>query len=132
MGFLGFGALAALLWYTGHQVIDGSLGIGTLTGFLLYGVAIAASLGTIAGIYGQFREGTGAITRVFEIIDTRPTIVDAPGAQPICHRSPAGSSSTPCRSHTFRATRCCATSRSPSGQGRPSPWSARRDRARPP
>ena len=49
----------------------------------MYGVAIAASLGTIAGLYGQFREGTGAITRVFEIIDTRPTIVDAPGAQPL-------------------------------------------------
>src|SRR4029077_19679138 len=81
MGLLGFGALAGLLWYTGHQVIDGELGIGTLTGFLLYGVAIAASLGTIAGLYGQFREGTGAITRVFEIIDTRPTIVDAPGAR---------------------------------------------------
>ncbi len=83
MGFLGFGALAALLWYTGHQVIDGQLGLGTLTGFLLYGVAIAASLGTIAGLYGQFREGTGAITRVFEIIDTRPTVVDAPTARPI-------------------------------------------------
>ncbi len=83
MGFLGFGALAALLWYTGHQVIDGDLGIGTLTGFLLYGVAIAASLGTIAGLYGQFREGTGAITRVFEIIDTRPTVVDAPTAGPM-------------------------------------------------
>ena len=40
MGFLGFGAIAALLWYTGHQVIDGTLGVGTLTGFLLYGVAI--------------------------------------------------------------------------------------------
>ena len=23
MGFLGFGAVAGLLWYTGHQVIDG-------------------------------------------------------------------------------------------------------------
>ena len=80
MGLLGFAALAGLLWYTGHQVISGELGIGTLTGFLLYGVAIAASLGTIAGLYGQFREGTGAITRVFEIIDERPTIVDAPGA----------------------------------------------------
>ena len=80
MGFLGFGAIAALLWYTGHQVIDGTLGIGTLTGFLLYGVTIGASLGTIAGLYGQFREGTGAIERVFEIIDTRPTILDAPGA----------------------------------------------------
>ena len=83
MGLLGFGALAGLLWYTGHQVIDGELGIGTLTGFLLYGVAIAASLGTIAGLYGQFREGTGAITRVFEIIDTHPTVVDAPNARPM-------------------------------------------------
>ena len=83
MGFLGFGAIAALLWYTGHQVIDGTLGIGTLTGFLLYGVAIGASLGSIAGLYGQFREGTGAIQRVFEIIDTRPTILDAPDARPL-------------------------------------------------
>ncbi|HYH92907.1 MAG TPA: ABC transporter ATP-binding protein [Candidatus Saccharimonadales bacterium] len=83
MGFLGFGAVAALLWYTGHQVIDGTLGIGTLTGFLLYGVAIGASLGSIAGLYGQFREGTGAIERVFEIIDTRPTVLDAPDARPL-------------------------------------------------
>ena len=83
MGFLGFGAIAALLWYTGHQVIDGTLGVGTLTAFLLYGVSIGASLGSIAGVYGQFREGTGAITRVFEIIDTRPTIVDAIDAAPI-------------------------------------------------
>jgi subfamily B ATP-binding cassette protein MsbA len=83
MGFLGFGAIAALLWYTGHQVIDGTLGIGTLTGFLLYGVAIGASLGTIAGLYGQFREGTGAVERVFEIIDLTPAILDRPDAGPI-------------------------------------------------
>ena len=83
MGFLGFGAIAALLWYTGHQVIDGTLSIGTLTGFLLYGVSIGASLGSIASLYGQFREGTGAIERVFEIIDTRPTILDAPDARPL-------------------------------------------------
>jgi subfamily B ATP-binding cassette protein MsbA len=82
MGFLGFGAIAALLWYTGHSVIEGSLAIGTLTGFLLYGITIGASLATIAGLYGQFREGTGAVTRVFEILDTEPTIHDAPGAVP--------------------------------------------------
>jgi ATP-binding cassette, subfamily B, bacterial MsbA len=80
MGFLGFGAIAVLLWYTGHQVIDGQLGVGTLTGFLLYGVTIGGSLATIAGLYGQFREGTGAVTRVFEILDTEPTITDAPDA----------------------------------------------------
>ena len=80
MGFLGFGAIAVLLWYTGHQVIDGSLDVGTLTGFLLYGVTIGGSLATIASLYGQFREGTGAVTRVFEILDTEPSILDAPDA----------------------------------------------------
>ncbi len=83
MGLLGFGAIALLLWYTGHQVIDGTLGIGTLTGFLLYGIAIGASLGNLASLYGQFREGTGAVQRVFEIIDTRPTILDRVDAVPI-------------------------------------------------
>jgi len=87
MGFLGFGAIAVLLWYTGHQVIDGSLQIGTLTAFLLYGVAIGSSLGSLASVYAQFREGTGAITRVFQIIDTRPTILDAPAAVPLEHVS---------------------------------------------
>ena len=80
MGFLGFGAIAVLLWYTGHRVIEGSLSIGTLTGFLLYGVAIGGSLASIASLYGQFREGTGAVARVFEILDMEPTIRDAPGA----------------------------------------------------
>ena len=83
MGFLGYGAIAVLLWFTGHQVINGTLGIGTLTGFLLYGVTIGASLATIASLYGQFREGTGAVARVFEIIDTVPTIVDGPDTRPI-------------------------------------------------
>ncbi len=83
MGFLGFGAIAGLLWYTGHRVIDGTLAIGTLTGFLLYGITIGASLATIAGLYGQFREGSGAVARVFEIIDTEPTVLDRPGAPDI-------------------------------------------------
>jgi subfamily B ATP-binding cassette protein MsbA len=76
MTFLGFGAIAVLLWYTGRQVIEGALAVGTLTSFLLYGVTIAANLGSIASTYGQFREGTGAVQRVFEILDTVPTVVD--------------------------------------------------------
>jgi subfamily B ATP-binding cassette protein MsbA len=76
MTFLGFGALILILWITGRQVIEGALDLGALTSFLLYGVAIGASLGTIAGLYGQFQEGAGAVARVFELIDERPTIAD--------------------------------------------------------
>jgi subfamily B ATP-binding cassette protein MsbA len=83
MTFLGFGTLALLLWYTGNQVIEGRLAVGTLTSFLLYGVSIAANLGGIASGYGQFREGTGAVQRVFEILDMRPTIVDPVSALPM-------------------------------------------------
>ncbi len=74
MTVLGFGTLIVLLWFTGHQVIEGTLTIGALTAFLLYGITIGTSLSSIAGIYGQFQEGAGAVARVFEIIDERPTI----------------------------------------------------------
>jgi subfamily B ATP-binding cassette protein MsbA len=83
MTFVGFGAIAVLLWYTGRQVIEGTLAIGTLTSFLLYGVSIAANLASIAGQYGQLREGSGAVQRVFELLDTEPTIVDPVPALPL-------------------------------------------------
>ena len=80
MTFLGFGALIVILWYTGRQVIEGALSLGALTSFLLYGVAIGTSLSSIAGLYGQFQEGAGAVARVFEIIDERPTLREDPAA----------------------------------------------------
>jgi subfamily B ATP-binding cassette protein MsbA len=81
MTFLGFSALIVILWYTGRQVIEGTLTLGALTSFLLYGVAIGTSLGTIAGLYGQLQEGAGAVQRVFELIDERPTIFDVGATQ---------------------------------------------------
>ena len=83
MTFVGFAAIAILLWYTGRQVIEGTLAIGTLTSFLLYGVSIAANLASIAGQYGQVREGSGAVQRVFELLDTEATILDPAAAQPM-------------------------------------------------
>ena len=83
MTFLGFAALVVILWYTGRQVIDGALTLGALTAFLLYGVTIGSSLGTLASLYGQFREGTGAVQRVFELLDEQPTILDPEHPRPL-------------------------------------------------
>ena len=80
MMFLGFGSIAAVMWYGGREVIAGRLTLALITGFLMYFITIAASLGGLAGLYGQLRAAIGGVRRVFEIIDTRPSVTDAPNA----------------------------------------------------
>lgn len=80
MLFLGFGSIAAVMWYGGREVIAGRLTLALITGFLMYFITIAASLGGLAGLYGQLRAAMGGVQRVFEIIDTQPSITDAPDA----------------------------------------------------
>ncbi|KAB2864092.1 MAG: ABC transporter ATP-binding protein, partial [Anaerolineae bacterium] len=85
MAFLGFSSIAAILWFGGREVIAGRLTLPEISGFLIYGISIAASLGSLAGLYTEFRSAIGAVTRVFEILDTTPTITDAPDAQDMPH-----------------------------------------------
>jgi len=80
MMFLGFGSIAAVMWYGGREVIAGRLTLALITGFLMYFITIAASLGGLAGLYGQLRAAIGGVRRVFEIIDTRSSVQDAPDA----------------------------------------------------
>ncbi|MHB8625036.1 MAG: ABC transporter ATP-binding protein [Aggregatilineales bacterium] len=83
MSFLGFAALAAILWFGGHEVIAGRLTLADISGFLIYGVTIGANIAGLANLYGQTREALGAVRRVFEILDTPPTIQDTPTAKTI-------------------------------------------------
>jgi subfamily B ATP-binding cassette protein MsbA len=80
MMFLGFGSIAAVMWYGGREVIAGRLTLALITGFLMYFIAIAASLGGLAGLYAQLRAAMGGVQRVFEILDTKPSVQDAPAA----------------------------------------------------
>jgi len=80
MAFLGFGSIAAIMWYGGREVIAGHLTLSMITGFLIYGIAIAANLGGLAGLYGQLRAAIGGVQRVFEILDTKSAVQDAPDA----------------------------------------------------
>lgn len=80
MLFLGFSAVAAIVWYGGNEVLAGRLTLPMITGFLIYGISIAGSLAGLSSLYGQFNAAIGGVQRVFEILDTRPTIEDAPDA----------------------------------------------------
>jgi ATP-binding cassette, subfamily B, bacterial MsbA len=81
MMFLGFGAIGAIMWYGGREVIAGHLSLAMITGFLIYGISIAASVGGLAGLYGQLNVAIGGVQRVFELLDTQPTVQDMPKAE---------------------------------------------------
>jgi subfamily B ATP-binding cassette protein MsbA len=80
MMFLGFGSIAAIMWYGGREVIAGRLSIAMITGFLMYGISIAGSLAGLGGLYGQISAAVGGVRRVFEILDAAPSVQDAPDA----------------------------------------------------
>jgi ATP-binding cassette, subfamily B, bacterial MsbA len=80
IAFFGFSVLALILWFGGREVLAGRLTAGELIAFLIYGLTIAASVGTLVSLYANLQESVGASQRVFELIDTPVSLRDAPDA----------------------------------------------------
>jgi subfamily B ATP-binding cassette protein MsbA len=74
VGFVAFGSVAAVLWQGGAQVVEGKLTAGTLVAFLFYALFVAAAVGTLATLFGNFQEAIGAASRVFDLLDAEPTV----------------------------------------------------------
>ncbi|KFE71578.1 Lipid A export ATP-binding/permease protein MsbA [Hyalangium minutum] len=72
--FCGFAAAAAVFWYGGRLVVDGSLTVGGLTSFLVYSMFVAFALGALTELWADFMRAAGASERVFELMDRQPTI----------------------------------------------------------
>jgi subfamily B ATP-binding cassette protein MsbA len=80
VGFFGFGGLALVLWFGGREVLDGRLTGGQLISFLVYGISVAASMGSLIGLYTSLQEALGATKRVFQLLDTTPDVNDSHNA----------------------------------------------------
>lgn len=65
---------ALLIWYGGHQVMAGTTTPGELAAFFLYAIIMAGPIGTFVRIYTQIQEASGAIGRVYEILDVQPEV----------------------------------------------------------
>ncbi len=83
IGFIAFAASLVLLWYGGREVITGGISPGELIAFILYATIIAGPMGSFARMFTRLQEGLGAAERLFEILDTRPDIENAPDAVPL-------------------------------------------------
>jgi len=80
IGLVFFFALVGILWFGSQEVAAGRLTAGDLVSFMLYGGIVAGNVSGLANIVGQFQEAVGATRRLFEILDTEPTVRDAPDA----------------------------------------------------
>jgi len=83
VGFVAFGGVVAVLWQGGRLVLDGQLTAGALVSFLLYALTVAASVGALASLFGSYQEAIGAAKRVFELLETEPTIGEPPAPVPL-------------------------------------------------
>jgi subfamily B ATP-binding cassette protein MsbA len=83
VSFLGFASLGMILWFGGREVLAGRLSSGSLIAFLIYGINIAASLGSVTALYTQLQEAIGATSRIFELLDEKPDIAETPAAIPL-------------------------------------------------
>jgi subfamily B ATP-binding cassette protein MsbA len=80
ISLLTFSAAAAVLWYGGRQVIDGSVSPGDLFAFVLFAGILIGPFSSAARVFAQVREAQGATQRVFEILDTDSEVSDSPTA----------------------------------------------------
>jgi ATP-binding cassette subfamily B protein len=71
---------AAVLLYGGLLAIDGTVSIGTLIAFNAYIILLQTPFRMLGFVLIQWQRASASAQRIFEVLDERPEIVDAPGA----------------------------------------------------
>ncbi|MBH0187336.1 MAG: ABC transporter ATP-binding protein, partial [Nitrospira sp.] len=68
ISLLTFSAAAAVMWYGGRQVIEGTVTPGDLFAFVLFAGILIGPFSSAARVFAQVKEAQGAMQRVFEIL----------------------------------------------------------------
>jgi ATP-binding cassette subfamily B protein len=83
------GTIVFVLWLGANQVSSGAMTGGQLASFVLYATLVAGGVGTIAEVWGDVMRAAGATERLFELLNTKPSIVETTQPQLLsnCHRA---------------------------------------------
>ena len=72
-----------ILWYGGHNVIDGETTAGSLVAFLAYAVNISNPIKRITRVTGNIQRALAAAQRVVDVLDLPEEVRDLPDARPL-------------------------------------------------
>jgi ABC-type multidrug transport system fused ATPase/permease subunit len=73
-------ATAAIVLYGGTQVIDNAIQVGVIVAFIGYLQVFFDPIQQLSQLYTTYQQGMAALDKVFDLLDTEPDMVDAPGA----------------------------------------------------
>ena len=71
---------AAILLYGGAQAIEGSIQVGVVVAFIGYLTTFFDPIQQLSQLYTTYQQGMAALDKIFDLLDTEPDMVDAPGA----------------------------------------------------
>ena len=71
---------AVILLYGGYRYIDGDIELGVLVAFIGYLAAFFDPIQQISQLYTTYQQGMAALDKIFDLLDTRPDMVDKPEA----------------------------------------------------
>jgi ABC-type multidrug transport system fused ATPase/permease subunit len=70
----------AILLYGGYRAISGDVETGVVVAFVGYLNAFFDPIQQISQLYTTYQQGMAALDKIFDLLDTRPDMVDKPGA----------------------------------------------------
>ena len=80
---LAFGAVSAVLWIGGRDVLAGRISAGELSAFVFYAVVVAGAVGAISEVIGDLQRAAGAMERLVELLATEPAIAEPAVPRPL-------------------------------------------------
>ncbi|GAB3593883.1 MAG: ABC transporter ATP-binding protein [Acetobacter sp.] len=80
---LGGAAVAAVLGFAGWRAATGGATLGDFSGFVAALLLAARPLRALGAVHSALQEGMAGLSRVFRIIDEKPTVMDRANAVPL-------------------------------------------------
>jgi ABC-type multidrug transport system fused ATPase/permease subunit len=73
-------ALALIVLYGGYQAIDGHITVGTVVAFVATLSFLFEPIQQLSQLYTTYQSGMAALEKIFQLLDTKPTLEDSPKA----------------------------------------------------
>ncbi|MFA5256045.1 MAG: ABC transporter ATP-binding protein [Candidatus Omnitrophota bacterium] len=78
--FAGMFCIAIILWIAGKEIVSGALSAGAFVTFLASILSLMKPVKRLTNVYSINQQALAAASRIFEVLDTKDTVVEKPNA----------------------------------------------------